>query len=90
MTNFNVQDISKEAYTEQLSSFVRGFIDDEVLPHRAREDIRAIVVAGEASASAIAELTAITHDAVGTDVVKVMSDIDPSEVAAHGAAAMVR
>jgi len=48
------------------------------------------VVTGEASASAIAELTAIAHDAVGTDVVKVLTEFDPSEVAAYGAAAMAR
>jgi hypothetical protein len=67
-----------------------GFLSDQVLSSRKREDIRAIVIAGEASASAIAELTAITRDVVGTDVVKVMNDIDPSEVAAHGAAAIAR
>jgi hypothetical protein len=54
--------------------------DQKYENHREREDIRAIVIFGEAPASSIAELGTLALEAVGTDVVKLMTEIEPSEL----------
>lgn len=45
---------------------------------------------GEASAKGVKELGRIALDAVGTENVKLMTDFEPSEVVAHGAAIFSR
>jgi hypothetical protein len=78
-----------------LRTFLEDFVE-QALQNQAyrevhvREDIRAIVIFGEASASSIAELGELALRAVGTDVVKLMTHIAPEEVVAHGAAVWAR
>jgi molecular chaperone DnaK (HSP70) len=85
-----LQDLSATAYHKRIQTFVTDFINNQVLKRHKREDIQAIIVAGEASGPAIAELSSIAVQAVRTEVVKVLADIKPSEVAAHGAAVLAR
>jgi hypothetical protein len=78
-----------------LRTFLEDFVE-QALQNQAyrevhvREDIRAIVIFGEASASSIAELGELALRAVGTDVVKLMTHVAPEEVVAHGAAVWAR
>jgi NAD(P)H-hydrate repair Nnr-like enzyme with NAD(P)H-hydrate dehydratase domain len=65
-------------------------LDEQVLTKHKRDDIRAIIISGEASATGVANLGAIAVEEVGTDQVKLMTDIDPLEVVAHGAAVWAR
>jgi hypothetical protein len=81
--------MGEQAYQQQVKSFVHEFIEMSV-PQQQREDIRAIIIAGDATPAAITELGNIALDAVGTSVVKLMTQIDPSEVIAYGAAAWAR
>lgn len=62
----------------------------KVLVRNNREDIRAIVIMGEASKTGTEQLGKIALDAVGTEAVKLMTDFEPSEVVAHGAAVFAR
>ncbi|KAF2029127.1 hypothetical protein EK21DRAFT_68303 [Setomelanomma holmii] len=55
-----------------------------------REDIRAIIIAGEVSKAAVAKLGNAVLKAVGTEEVRLLAEIDPSEVVAHGAAFWAR
>jgi molecular chaperone DnaK (HSP70) len=82
-----------EEYNSKLSDFFNRFVEDALtmahMPGR-REDIRAIVTAGEASSSAFTEIREIVHNAVGNRDVRYLDDIDPALVAAHGAAMYAR
>ncbi|KAF1848103.1 uncharacterized protein K460DRAFT_308018 [Cucurbitaria berberidis CBS 394.84] len=80
------EDIGADAYHERVSNFVDDFVNNQALQGYNRDDIRAIVIAGEASTDAVTELGRIAHKAVETETVKVLSDIETSEVVAHGAA----
>ncbi|KAH7384460.1 hypothetical protein BKA66DRAFT_462239 [Pyrenochaeta sp. MPI-SDFR-AT-0127] len=82
--------IGKQAYQERINEFVQEFIANQVLPQHKRENIRAIVITGEASTEAITELGIAALNAVGTGVVKLLTEIKPSEVVAHGAAVWAR
>jgi hypothetical protein len=64
----------------------------EALHYNSRAEIRAIVIAGDASAEGVAALARIARDAVGTagGYLEYVSEIDASEVAAYGAAAYAR
>lgn len=68
----------------------------EVLPILAepttgqRENVRAIVLFGEADSLSTTQLGQIAREAVGTKTVEIMTDIDPSEAVAHGAAVWAR
>jgi hypothetical protein len=55
-----------------------------------REDVRAIIVAGEASVSESYNLAKLAQSVVGTDTAKIMTEIPVSEVVARGAAAWAR
>jgi hypothetical protein len=55
-----------------------------------REDVRAIVVAGEASVSGSLNLAKLAQGVVGTDTAKIMTEIPVSDVVARGAAAWAR
>ena len=56
----------------------------------AREDIRAIVVYGEASSPSVGELGVLARQVVGTDTVKIVTDLAPTDVVPHGAAIWAR
>jgi hypothetical protein len=68
---------------------VYDFIAANVALHQ-RQEVRAIIVTGEASKAAVNELGNVAVNAVGTGVVKLMTDIDPAEVVAHGGAVLAR
>lgn len=55
-----------------------------------RERIRAIVPVGEASSAAFSEVLGIAHKVVNNGVVRVLTDIDPAIVVAHGAVMKAR
>ncbi|KAF2866632.1 hypothetical protein BDV95DRAFT_611683 [Massariosphaeria phaeospora] len=69
---------------QTLNAFIESLVERQLI---VRVDIRAIVVAGGASATAIAQLRKLAHNAVGNGVVKVVDEIDPGLATAHGAAA---
>lgn len=75
-----------------MQRFLGDFIDKALNGYyrHERDNIRAIVLAGEASPSAFDQLGAIARTAVGTDVVKVATGINPPDVLAYGAAAYAR
>jgi hypothetical protein len=75
------------AYQKRLKVFLEDFLNEQILQDQSkREDIRAIVISGEASPTGNAELGAIALEVVGTSVVKIMTEIESSETAAYGAA----
>ncbi|KAF2123917.1 hypothetical protein P153DRAFT_303421 [Dothidotthia symphoricarpi CBS 119687] len=82
------QEICKDC-GERFRDFLDVFINKALL-EKHRDDIRAIVIVGEASAPSISELGMIAKMAVGTEVVNVVTDIDPTEAVAHGAAVWAR
>lgn len=55
-----------------------------------REEIRAIIVAGEIPASASMHLAKLTQSVIGTDTAKIMTEFPALEVLARGAAVWVR
>lgn len=65
-------------------------MNEKVLSKHNRQDIRAIVVSGEASPSANAEMCDIALQVVGTNEVRLMTDIEGSEVVARGAAVLAQ
>lgn len=85
-----MQNVDAQAYKERLSLFLDEFISDKALQGYERDSIRAIVISGEASSVGITELGVLARRAVGTQVVKVMMEIDPADVVAHGAAVWAR
>ncbi|KAH7407043.1 hypothetical protein DE146DRAFT_607170 [Phaeosphaeria sp. MPI-PUGE-AT-0046c] len=82
--------VGSEAYQERLDKFLREFVEVEVLSRYKREDIRAIIISGEASATCAEELGKAALNAVGTEEVKLMKNFEPSKVVAHGAAVFAR
>jgi hypothetical protein len=79
-------DIGAQAYEERIRAFLHEFWNQQVLPNHKSENIRAIVISGEASTMANSKLGDIALQLVGTEEVKLMKEIDPLEVVAHGAA----
>jgi len=79
-----------QAYEEHVSQFLSEYVKVEKLPYYARNDIRAIVISGEASAEGIAALERIARKAVGTEPLEYVAEIDSAEVAAYGAAEFAR
>jgi hypothetical protein len=55
-----------------------------------RQEVRAIVITGEASKAAIAKLGDFALKMVGTEAVRLITDIDASELVAYGAAVWAR
>jgi hypothetical protein len=84
--NENQKKFGAQAYHDRVSKFLEDFLKNQVFPRHNREEIRAIVIYGAASAPGNTELGTIALTAVGTDEVKLMTEIEPSEVVAHGAA----
>ena len=78
------------AYEEHVSQFLSEFVKVERLPYYARDDIRAIVISGEASVEGIAALERIAYKAVGTEPLEYVAEIDAAEVVAHSAAEYAR
>ena len=73
-----------------MSQFLGEFVKVEKLPYYARDDIRAIVISGEASVEGIAALERIARKAGGTEPLEYVAAIDSAEVAAYGAAEFAR
>lgn len=84
------QETGREYYQERVKTFVQEFIEHQVLPSNNRDDIRAIIIMGEASETDVKELGDIALDTVGTKGVELMTDFEPSQVVAHGAAVIAR
>jgi hypothetical protein len=84
------QKLGQHAYQTRTQQFLHGFIANHVLPHHKRENIRAIVIMGDATPTASTQLGTAALDAVGNEEAKLMTDIAPSEVAAYGAAVLAR
>lgn len=82
--------MGEEAYHRRISDFIHDFINDQVLPHHKHDNIRAIVIFGEASMAAVGLLRGIAREAVGHEDVELIMDIESSEVVAHGAATWAR
>jgi hypothetical protein len=82
--------VGAQAYEERTKQFLCQFIDGQVLQKHRRKDIRAVVVSGEASTEGNSRLGIMALEAVGTEEVNLMTDIDPSEVVSHGAAIWAR
>ncbi|KAF2003725.1 hypothetical protein P154DRAFT_572908 [Amniculicola lignicola CBS 123094] len=78
---------SAEVYRQKLHDFIKNFVAE--MPQVDRESIKAIVGMGGASPEAITELLEVAQIAVGNGA-KVYNTIDPSVVAAHGAALYAR
>jgi hypothetical protein len=72
-----------------VKEFLTDFLENLLQGHE-RNDIRAIVLAGDASSSAFAELGELALDAVGTQEVKLATGIAPADVIAYGAAHFIR
>lgn len=90
-TKGTLEQAGKDEHNHQVRNFLNGFIDKYFSFNGVeRDDVRAIVLTGEASADAFSELGQIALDAVGTDVVAIAPGIDPADVLAYGAAAFAR
>jgi hypothetical protein len=85
-----LQAISEAAYLERINKFVRDLLVEQVLPEHKLEDLRAIIIVGEVLVAAVKELGDAALEAVGTEKVKLLTDFEPSEVVAHGAAVFSR
>jgi molecular chaperone DnaK (HSP70) len=79
----------EEIYRNRLHDFLDSFVEHSLQKHD-RDSVRAIIVSGEASASRSIELGEMAKNAVGSQSAKVLTDIDPSEVVAYGAAVWAR
>ncbi|KAH7388822.1 hypothetical protein BKA66DRAFT_558755 [Pyrenochaeta sp. MPI-SDFR-AT-0127] len=84
------EEIDEEAYKKRVNTFLHNFINDQVMRTHQRDSLRAIIISGEATTPAITSLGVMAKQAVGTETVKIMTDIDPPEVVAHGAAVWAR
>jgi hypothetical protein len=85
------QDVGTETYDERLPILMQEFkahwLDESKERGYVLEDIRAIVIAGEVSAAAIARLGNIATKAIGTSIPEVLADFNnPTLTAARGAA----
>jgi hypothetical protein len=83
-----IQDLGAQAYHERLTAFINDFIATWTQSplFNGLEDIRAIVVAGEISAASATEVGEIAQKAVGTGILQVLTDEDPSAVLIRSAA----
>lgn len=81
----NIQDVGDHVFRERINAFVREFVHD-ALEKCDTNSIRSIVLSGEASALWIHELDEMARKAVATDSVKIMTEIAPADVVAHGVA----
>jgi hypothetical protein len=77
--------IGAGAYEEKIRALLLHFLNKHVLSKHKREDIRAIIISGEASTTAENKLGDTALELVGTGEVKLMKEIDSSEVVAYGA-----
>jgi hypothetical protein len=85
-----LQTIGEGPYRLRVNGFVQDFITSQALPNHRAEDVRAVVIMGEASSAAVEELATAALAAVGTNEVKLMTQFHHTEVVAHGAAVFSR
>jgi hypothetical protein len=87
-----MQEKGDKADSQVVEQFLNELIDEVVKKKfgHERSDIWAIVLAGGASPSAFAKLGDIALKAVGTDMARIATGIEPADVMAHGAAAFAR
>jgi hypothetical protein len=78
-------------YMTRPGDFIDDFVDNDVLSDYAREDIRAVVIAGNTPKDLVVYLGELARDAVGNNTVKlVMNTKDPLEPIVRGAADRAR
>ncbi|KAH3914046.1 hypothetical protein HBI56_054280 [Parastagonospora nodorum] len=66
------------------------FLDEMDARFYKRQDVRAIIVAGEASVSGSFNLAKLARGVVGIDMARIMTEIPNSEVVSRGATAWAR
>jgi hypothetical protein len=76
-------------YEDKVRAVIDDIVNKGTVQSSSRENIRAVVVIGEASPDAVAAVVRIVHGVVGTHVQHV-AEIEPEVVAAHGAAEYIR
>ncbi|KAF1358551.1 hypothetical protein EJ07DRAFT_123746 [Lizonia empirigonia] len=89
----NSASIGTQQYKQRVTTFLSDFVQEALHTHyldAQRENIRTIILSGEASPPRATELGEMACKAVGTETARVMTDIDPAEVVAHGAAVWAR
>jgi hypothetical protein len=80
-------DLSIPDYCRTIHDFLKDFVENETLPDHAREDIRAIVIAGDVPPKVVGYLGNVVRRAVGGNIVKVLMNVDrPLLPIARGAA----
>jgi hypothetical protein len=79
-----------EAYDQRFRTTLEEVLGEMDARFYNRQDVRAIVVAGEASVSGSFNLAKLARGVVGTDTARIMTGIPNSEVVARGAAAWAR
>ncbi|KAH7081131.1 hypothetical protein BKA63DRAFT_599519 [Paraphoma chrysanthemicola] len=84
------QVFGEQGYKKKVQGFAQEFIYQQVLPGRKRENIRAVIITGEASAARVAEVAAAAVRTIGTKEVRALTNFKPSEVVAYGAAVWAR
>jgi hypothetical protein len=84
----HTQSVGEQTYAERVTKLINDLVDRN--KYGEREDIRAIVLFGEASTPGFEQLGIIARNAVGIEVVQIVSDLAPWEAAPHGAAMWAR
>lgn len=79
-----------EAYDQRFRSTLEEVLSEMDARFYKRQDVRAIIVAGEASVLGSFNLAKLARGVVGTDTARIMTEIPNSEVVARGAAAWAR
>jgi len=79
-----------EVYDQRFRSTLEEVLGEIDSRFYKRQDVRAIIVAGEASVSGSFNLAKLAQGIVGTDTASIMTEIPNNEVVARGAAAWAR
>jgi hypothetical protein len=83
--------MSEDEYRQNLRDFANDFVRNEVLLECAREDVRAIVVAGDVPAPRAFKLGTYVQEALGAHKVKILMDMkNPIAPIVGGAAERAR
>ncbi|KAF2829667.1 hypothetical protein CC86DRAFT_367624 [Ophiobolus disseminans] len=82
--------LGAQAHNAHINHFLTTFVNLSNSHYYSRDEIRAIVISGEASAESIAALERIARKAVGVEPLDYAAEIDAAEVAAYGAAEYAR
>jgi hypothetical protein len=78
------KEVDERTYIDRVTKLINDLIDGK--QYEQREDIRAIVLFGEASDPAFDALGTIAHNAIDIESVQIMTDLAPWEAVPHGAA----